>query len=102
MTRMWMVKPSIMCRRHLLGEHKEIHQLIGCINKNKSIKGYLDNGLIEVHNARKRHSQLVKEMKKRGYHHQSKLKSFKIFKAGKVDIKKSMSDLKKRCKECGK
>ena len=100
MTRMWMVSPSIMCRKHLLGEHKEIHQLVGSIIRNKSIKGYLDKGLIEVHSIKKRHSELVREMKKRGYSHKSALQKIKLFKAGKVDVRKSISDLKKRCREC--
>lgn len=100
MTRMWMINPKLMCRQHLLGEHKEIHQLLGSIKKNKSIEGYVKKGLIEVHNAEKRHEKLVKEMKERGYHHQSRLQNVRLFKAGKVDIKKSVSDLKKRCKEC--
>lgn len=30
--RMWMVDPKIMCRKHLLGEHLELHMLAGCIN----------------------------------------------------------------------
>ena len=102
LTRMWMIKPSIMCRQHLLGEHKEIHQLVGSILHKKSIAGYVEKGLIEVHNAEKRHSELVREMEKRGYNHQSKLQKFKSFKAGKVDIRKSIADLKQRCKECGK
>ncbi|MEM4152548.1 MAG: pyrimidine dimer DNA glycosylase/endonuclease V [Candidatus Pacearchaeota archaeon] len=102
MTRMWMVDPRKMCRKHLLGEHKEIHQLVGSLKKNKSIKGYIDKGLIETHNIEKRHEELVKEMKRRGYLHKSdlKIKNIKLFKAGKVDKKKSIQDLKKRCKEC--
>lgn len=31
MTRMWMVDPSLMCQTHRLGEHKEIHDLVGFI-----------------------------------------------------------------------
>lgn len=100
MTRMWMVNPKIMCRKHLLGEHKEIHQLLGSIKKNRGIKGYIENGFIEVHNVKKRHSEIVKEMIRRRYSHKSDIKNIKLFKAGKVDVKKSISDLRKRCKEC--
>jgi hypothetical protein len=29
--RMWMVPPKVMCRKHLLGEHVEIHMLAGSL-----------------------------------------------------------------------
>ena len=45
--RMWMVDPSLLCRKHLLGEHLECHMFVGTINKNISIKGYIKNGLCE-------------------------------------------------------
>ena len=50
MTRMWMIAPRKMCRNHLLGEHKELHQAVGSILKNKSLKGHLEKGQIEIHN----------------------------------------------------
>ena len=45
---MWMVEPKKMCRKHLMGEHVEIHMLIGSMRKGKSIKGFIDNGLLEI------------------------------------------------------
>ena len=35
--RMWLVPPSHMCRKHLLGEHVELHMLLGTLKKGKSI-----------------------------------------------------------------
>lgn len=102
MTRMWMINPKLMCRQHLLGEHKELHQAVGSILKNRSLKGHLDKGQIEVHNIISRHKTLVKEMKARGYNHKSPLKNFKQFKAGKINILKNFKELEKRCKECRK
>lgn len=61
--RMWMVNPRIMCRQHLLGEHVEIHMFIGTLNRKKSVKGYLEKGLLEIHNLYARHEILVEEMK---------------------------------------
>ena len=58
-----MVDPKILCRRHLLGEHVELHMFVGSINKKISLDGYAKNSLVEVHNIKSRHSQLVKEMK---------------------------------------
>lgn len=102
MTRMWMVNPKKMCRNHLLGEHKELHQLIGSLNKGKSVKGHLEKGQVEIHNIKKRHKQLVDEMLNRGYKHLSKLPKFKDYKAGKINISENEQELIKRCKECGK
>jgi hypothetical protein len=50
-----MVNPKIMCRQHLLGEHVEIHMFIGTLNRKKSVKGYLEKGLLEIHNLYARH-----------------------------------------------
>ena len=30
---MWMVNPKILCKNHILGEHKELHQCVGILNK---------------------------------------------------------------------
>lgn len=99
---MWMINPKKMCRQHLLGEHKELHQLIGSLNKGKSVKGHLDKGQIEIHKIKTRHEQLVKEMKRRGYNHNSKLLKFKDYKAGKINISENEKELIKRCNECRK
>ncbi|MDP3987464.1 MAG: pyrimidine dimer DNA glycosylase/endonuclease V [Nanoarchaeota archaeon] len=100
MTRMWMVNPKKICKNHLLGEHKELHQLIGSLNKNKSVKGHINRGQVEIHNIKKRHEQLVKEMLARGYRHLSPLPKFKNFKAGKISISQNEKELSKRCKDC--
>ena len=97
---MWNVNAKKMCRNHLLGEHVETHMFAGCIKKKKSLKGYVDTGLVEVHNLKKRHDVLAKEMKIRGMNHKSPIQFFKAYKAGKVDIKKSKKDLINRCLEC--
>jgi hypothetical protein len=100
MTRMWMVNPRKLCRNHLLGEHKELHQIIGSLRKGKSIKGHLEHGQVEVHNIKKRHEQLVKEMLRRGYKHLSPLPRFKDYKAGKINISENERELVRRCKNC--
>lgn len=101
MTRMWMVDPKKLCRQHLLGEHKELHQLVGSLRKGKSIQGHLDRGHVEVHSIEKRHKALVKEMLARGYTHSSPLKSYRKFKAGNVNILENERELERRCKHCG-
>ena len=74
--RMWMVDPSLLCRKHLLGEHVECHMFVGTINKNISIKGYIEKGLCEPDKLEFRHNQLSEEMIKRGYNHLSELPKY--------------------------
>ena len=97
-----MINPSVLCRKHLLGEHVELHMLCGSIKKNKSLEGFVRNGLIEVHNIQQRHEELVAEMKRRGYNHKSPLPDINFFELGSVDRQKSFQDLMNRCEECRK
>lgn len=99
---MWMVNPKILCRNHLLGEHKELHQLLGSIKKKKSIKGHVEKGQVEIHNIEKRHKELVQEMKARGYNHQSPLRYKTKVKTGKINILENYRELEKRCANCRK
>lgn len=98
--RMWNVNPRVMCNQHLLGEHVECHMFVGTLNRGKSVQGYLEKGLLEIHNLKKRHDELSKEMERRGMNHKSKLPVFKIIKLGKVNPQKNLIELKRRCKEC--
>lgn len=74
--RIWDVKPEILCRKHLLGEHRELHALWTIITKNKV--GYSKHPETlrwygKLNALYKRHDELVLEMKKRGYNHKSSL-----------------------------
>jgi len=102
--RMWNIKPSLMCRQHLLGEHFEIHKLIGNLrNSRRWGESLASKGFLEPQNALRRHDKLVGEMLKRKFNHQSPLDICGVkLPLGKVDVKKSVQDLKKRCKECRK
>lgn len=72
--RMWMTDPKIMCKNHLLGEHRELHALIGIFKRKKSIKGHIDGDQVEPLSIEKRHNELVTEMLRRNYKHNSPLK----------------------------
>ena len=98
--RMWMVEPDLLCRKHLMGEHVELHMLVGSLNKGKSVKGFVRGGLIEVQSVRDRHEQLASEMTRRGYNHKSPLPEFNSFIAGSVNVADNIEELKKRCTEC--
>jgi len=97
---MWNINTKLMCNKHLLGEHLEMHMFAGCLAKGKSIKGYIEKGLVEVHNIKKRHDELVEEMKDRGMKHVKPMPKFKEYKAGEIDVKKSYEDLIDRCEAC--
>lgn len=99
--RMWNVNPELMCNKHLLGEHLELHMFVGSIKKGRSIQGYLDNGLIEPQNIEERHKVLVIEMLMRGMKHNSPLVyKNKLGIVGEIDPKYSMKDLFSRCPNC--
>jgi hypothetical protein len=99
---MWMINPKTMCRQHLLGEHAECHMFVGTIQRGKNIKGYLDKGLLEIHNIKSRHDELAEEMTSRGYTHKSPLEFIAVKKAGRINSKENASELYKRCSECRK
>lgn len=107
--RMWMVDPKIMCRKHLLGEHVEIHMLVGAMKKGKSIKGYIDKGLISPRDIVMRHSLIASEMITRGMSHRTDIDSEVARKLNNkynspatspVNIEKSYKDLFQRCSDC--
>ena len=99
--RMWMVDPKKMCRKHLLGEHVEIHMMVGTINKGRSIAGFLERGLLEPQNARSRHDSLAAEMESRGYLHGSPLPPLNSHvRSGTVALDRSEAELAARCSEC--
>lgn len=105
--RMWMVKPQILCRQHLLGQHNECHTLAGTIKKGISIKGYVDNNLIEPKSLFKYHDECAQELLNRTYNHKSPLPIFDIRPLIKeeyliVEVERyySLFDLLSRCKLC--
>ena len=101
--RMWMVDPRMMCRKHLLGEHVELHMLAGSLRRGRSIQGFIDGELVEPQNIYARHDVLAAEMVARGYNHQSMLPATLLPKrsnGGHVDVILSVKELCRRCPEC--
>lgn len=101
---MWMVPTEIMCRQHLLGEHLELHMFVGSINRGCDMSGYVRNNLLEVESLHSRHRELVEEMDKRYYNHQSPLgevtRRMRKSEVGEIDREKSLEDLLFRCPRC--
>ncbi len=68
--------PKNLCRQHLLGEHRELHALWTIITEGKG--GYKNHPetkrwVGKLGALRKRHNELVEEMKARGYNHHTPL-----------------------------
>jgi len=104
--RMWMVPPEELCDKHLLGEHVECHMFFGAIKKGKSVRGYLEGGLLEPYWLKQRHEVLAKEMRRRGMKHKSPMRFPKGFKppgnqlVQYVDPERNRFELIHLCEEC--
>lgn len=104
MTRMWNVPPEVLCRQHLLGEHNELHQIVGSIRKHPHgeaiVEGHAKKGQMDTSIIQERHDSLVEEMSERGYNHDSPMDYDDELALGEVDPERSMEILSERCAEC--
>ena len=72
--RVWDIKPNLLCRKHLLAEHRELHGLWNILTKHKGVGGYSHHPetLRWVGKTRalyNRHEELVAEFTRRHYRH---------------------------------
>lgn len=105
--RMWMVDPKLLCRKHLLGEHGEIHK-----HRHNFVKQHKMNGrfapIVQIEPAamQQRHDDLAEEMLARGYNHKSPYLAPSIDhlpdyqQQARVDVEAALADLIERCKDC--
>ena len=101
--RMWLVNPRLLCRKHLLGEHVEMHMFKSTILLGRNVEGFLNRGLLDIGNIKHRHDELMLELIRRGYKHNSPMKRFNEGEEAKtVNIKNNLLELSHRCKECRK
>jgi hypothetical protein len=107
---MWMVEPKIMCRKHLLGEHVELHMILGSLRKGISLDGYVAKNCLELRSLKFRHTDIAVEIIARGYNHKSPLdypdgysfgQSINVYNS-KVNKEKSLQELLRRCADCRK
>ena len=104
--RMWMCDPKLLYRKHLLGEHGEIHKFKHTFVKKHKKDKYIENNCIEPSSMQKRHDELAEELLRRGYNHQSPFEAPDISylpedqRNYKVDVKTSLKDLCERCPDC--
>lgn len=74
--RIWDLDPGLLCRKHLLGEHRELHAIWNILTQDK--RGYRNHPetrrwegrLFALH---QRHLALCEEMVRRGWCHRSPL-----------------------------
>lgn len=104
---MWMVDPKIMCRKHLLGEHGELHKFLHNWKKQHRVDKRISPVVqIEPLSYKQRHDKLANEMLRRGYNHNSPLEQpdFSYLpieqQNAKVSIEIALADLINRCEEC--
>ncbi|GAC1486694.1 MAG: pyrimidine dimer DNA glycosylase/endonuclease V [Candidatus Limnocylindrales bacterium] len=76
--RVWDVSPRILCRAHLLGEHREIHAVYAVLSRGSA--GYSRHpetrrwvGKLPALAAR--HARVAEEMRSRGYRHASPMRA---------------------------
>jgi len=107
--RMWMIDPRLLCRKHLLGEHGEIHKHRHNFVKRHKIDGRLSPiVLIEPASMKTRHDELANEMILRGYNHKSpyELPDLSYLplaqQSAKANVRHNLRDLSSRCAECKK
>ena len=101
--RMWMVDPEILCQKHLIGEHGELHKFRHNFVKQHRMDGR--RGQIEPESMKKRHDELAAEMLRRGYKHNSPYEQPDISHLQDfppVDVEGSLKLLIERCPKCRK
>lgn len=108
--RMWGVPTHYLCRKHLLGEHVEMHMFVGTINKGNSIKGYILNGLVDPFKIKTRHDEIALEMEKRGMVHKSPLPELRPYalehdeedltRGYLINVEENITELQRRCEDC--
>lgn len=95
---MWGVKPKFLCRKHLLGEHVEMHQEVGTLKNHPHgeavVKGHARKKQIDTSLIKERHEELVEEMERRGMSHESPLKYEDEKNLGSVNVEANLEDLK--------
>jgi hypothetical protein len=104
---MWMIDPKRLCRKHLLGEHAELHKHQHNFVKHHRIdKRISPVTQIQPEDMQARHDELAQEMVNRGYNHMSPYIQPDLSylpdgqRYAKVDIAISLQDLRKRCQKC--
>jgi hypothetical protein len=76
--RVWDIHPKHLCKKHLLSEHRELHGLWNILTKHGGKGGYSKHPetlrwIGKTKALYERHKNLTRELKERGYKHNSPL-----------------------------
>ena len=105
---MWMINPKHLCKKHLLGEHGEMHKFLPSFRKKVKIDGRFSPIVqIQFQGYKERHDALAEEMLRRGMNHKSPLIDLPDFKSmypqhyhRTVEVPHNIKDLSERCPDC--
>ena len=101
-----MADPHCMCRKHLLGEHVELHMAAAHLRLGRRIDGWADTNCLEPKSIARRHEALAAEMIRRGYRHASPLAQPTVTSGqrpeARVNRKAALAELVRRCADCAK
>lgn len=101
---MWGVTPRFLCRSHLLGEHREMHQEVGTLRNHPHgravVEGHARAGQVDTRLLQERHDALVAEMERRGYSHESPMDYTDELALGSIDVAANRQELAARCDAC--
>lgn len=107
--RMWMIEDlTKMCKKHLLGEHGELHKFLHNWKKKHKVDGRIAGNAMEPLSYKKRHDDLAAEMIRRKYNHKSPLEQpdfsylTEKYRNYKVDKEYNLKLLIERCEDCKK
>jgi hypothetical protein len=100
LVRIWCVPVSELDRQHLLGEHAELHCIVGALlGKYKAYRNHPETLRFEGHIEKlySRHTDQVAELAKRGYQHNSPLPEGKEpYICSAQELERDREDLTKR------
>jgi len=102
--RTWMVNPKLMCKKHIVGEHGEIHKHRHNFEKGHSITGRIYPVVqIEPKAMKARHDELAKYLNHKSPYEQPDISYLPDDEQNaKVDIEVSLKELCRRCPDCRK
>jgi hypothetical protein len=100
---MWQVNPGLLCNKHLLGEHGEIHKHRHNFEKKHNMTGRMKYpSQIDPHAQGARHDVLAAEMLKRSMNHKSPYvqPDTSYLPSAQIDTEYNLNDLANRCPDC--
>lgn len=98
--RMWNIEPRLMCMKHLVAEHLEMHMFATALLTGRNIAGFIRKGLVDTGKVQERHDLLAEELGIRRGSHKSPLLFFSTYVEGYVDADVTREVLLSRCKDC--